>query len=81
MWTSFLTIKVHHKLDTKVINKDYLMILFVSTSGNKWSKAKHKDDLKTNGQKIFEEDKMLFHTRFYNLLNPKKKKKCSFWHA
>ena len=35
------------------------MILFVSANGNTWSKAKHKDNLKMNEQKISEVDKIL----------------------
>ena len=36
MWTSLLTIKVHHKIDTIAINQDSLMILYIaSTNGNK----------------------------------------------
>ena len=35
-------------------------------------KQKHTDDLKTNGEKIYEVDKMLFHTRFSNLLKAQK---------
>ena len=62
----FLTIKVYHKIHTMIVNQDSLLILFVSTIGNKWPKAKQRDILKMNEQKISEVNKMLLHTRFTN---------------
>ena len=56
MCTSYLTIKVHHKMDTMMVTQDSLMTLFVSTNGNKWSKAKYRNNWNLNGQKIFEVD-------------------------